>query len=227
MPDPLGLHPLRARDLRRQHLRPTGRGGPSGLISREHWPGLTRNPGRARDMARESQRIFEQQCSLDVLLPKIVAFGRSVAGRVTERPRLPRWPWRPSASTCSASWTGPTTRGGPGHRHGQTHRHIANSPHLGPGRHRVRTGPTVRRAPASRSPTVTAGTVPSDPAPCSRAMPHRLHRLSPPRCRMGAQSFSPRSQNRFAHRARCRGRARRPRAHHATRNLHLRPQLQR
>ena len=52
------------------------------------------NPGRARDMARESRRIFEQHCSLDVLLPKIVAFGRSVAGRVIERPRLPRWPWR-------------------------------------------------------------------------------------------------------------------------------------
>lgn len=55
------------------------------------------NPGRARDMAQASKAIFEQHCSLDVLLPKVVNFSQEIERRYSDRKslhRLFRWPDR-------------------------------------------------------------------------------------------------------------------------------------
>ncbi len=50
-------------------------------------------PRQARDMARASRAIFERHCSLDVLLPKVVEFGRTVKKRLNMRPTSTYLPW--------------------------------------------------------------------------------------------------------------------------------------
>lgn len=62
---------------------PEGEGRPGFIQQTLAW--ARANPLKARDMARASQTIFEHTCSLDVLVPKVVDFGQSVARTYRKR----------------------------------------------------------------------------------------------------------------------------------------------
>lgn len=59
------------------------------------------NPRKARDMARNSQSIFEKNYSLDILMPKVLDFGRSLSRSRLKRPFVQRVFRSRSRSTSS------------------------------------------------------------------------------------------------------------------------------